>query len=152
MTKIKLTKKEKTALTVTSIALFLLTFSSWILNFGYLRMIMSFILFPIFHYVAALVINILSTKRWRFSGRLKIYTIIYNIVYVLFHLLLPDEVDDGERYFCYGLIKSDAISEFSKMVAWGCLVVGVVLFVLQIVEIVRVKKNQKSLQSEKEGM
>ncbi len=151
MTKIKLTKKEKNVLIASSIVLFLLTFSSWILNFGYLRLIMSFILFPIFHYTAALLINIFSAMQRKFSDKLKIYTLIYNISYVLFHFLLPDEVDDGERYFFYGLIKSDAISKFASVIAWVCLAVGTVLFILQIVEIVIAKKKQKRLQSEGAG-
>ncbi len=142
MDKIKFTKKDKSTLLVISILLALLTLASWILNFGYTRLTLSFVLFPVLHCAAAILINIFSAKYASFLKNLKVYTWLYNVSYALFYLLLPDQADVG-RYMVFGLIENNVITGVATYFAWAFFIISVVIFVLQIVEIEIQKRRLK---------
>ncbi len=139
--KIKSTKKEKLFAVLASVALSVLAIASYIFNMGWIRVLLTFVLFPIFHIVAIFITNILTTKYFKFSKAVKIYNIVYNVSFALFYVFLPDAGDIGESYIFFGLIKNSELATVCGYLAELFAVVHIVFFILLIVKAVKIKKQ-----------
>ena len=58
---------------------------------------------------------------------------------------MPDGTDVGEMYFFFGLIHSDVLSGVANFISSIAVIGHIVLFVMQIVEIGKVKKQSRQL-------
>ncbi len=114
---------------------------SWILNFGWLRFFMTFLLVPVIHGIVFFLANMFFAKYTDQSPKMSRLNLLFIITYLTAYLFMPDGGDIGEMYFFFGLIHSDILSNIaffiSNIVATG----HVVLFVLQIFEMRQIKKN-----------
>ncbi len=113
---------------------------SWVLNFGYYRMLLSFVLFPLVHSAAFLFVSFKSAKYLSASPRLKLLNLLYAATFMLPHLLLPDSADDGV-YLLMSSISVDKLTVFFSLLALAAFVGNVVLFFLCLAQIKQTQKE-----------
>jgi len=65
------------------------------------------------------------------------------VTYILTYILLPDAGDYGGMYFFFGLIHSDLLSGIDLHISIIAFEVHFVLFILQIIYAVKIKKDQE---------
>lgn len=114
---------------------------SWILNFGWLRFFMTFLLVPVIHGIVFFLSNMFFAKYTDQSPKMSRLNLLFIITYLIAYLLMPDGGDVGEMYFFFGLIHSDALSSAANFISSIAVIGHIVLFVMQIVEIRKIKKN-----------
>lgn len=114
---------------------------SWILNFGWLRFFMTFLLVPVIHGIIFFLANVFFAKYIEQSSKMSKFNLLFFITYLISYLLLPDGGDIGEMYFFFGLIHNDAFSIVANFISSVAGTAHIILFVLQIVEMSRIKKN-----------
>ncbi|MBO7520244.1 MAG: hypothetical protein J6T73_05640 [Clostridia bacterium] len=114
---------------------------SWILNFGWLRIIMTFTAIPLIHTATFIVINTLALPYADKSKRLTVYGVLSFITYLSGYLLLPDSGDYGPSYMFFGLIKNDIITQASFYLSAVLLTSNVVFLILQITQRAKIKKT-----------
>ena len=114
---------------------------SWVLNFGWLRFIMTFYLIPIIHAIIFFLANMFLAKYTDQSSKMQKLNSLFIIAYLATYVFLPDGGDIGEMYFFFGLIHNDIISYIASFVSRIAGVGHIVLFILQLVEINKIKKT-----------
>ncbi len=115
--------------------------SSWVLNMGWIRFIMTFMLIPFIHAIIFFLINLFTAGYIHKSKKLRNINIFSCLTYLLFYILLPDGGDVGETYVFFGLVHSNLFSNICNAIS-GCALLGhIVLLILQIVEVIKVKKS-----------
>ena len=114
---------------------------SWVLNMGWIRFIMTFMLIPFIHAIIFFLINFFTAGYIHKSKKLRNINIFFCLTYLLFYILLPDGGDVGETYVFFGLIHSNLFSNICNAISSLAVFVHIVLFILQIIEIVKVKKS-----------
>ena len=82
---------------------------SWIFNIGWIRLILTFLLFPVISAVVFFVGNHLSAKYIQTDKKLKTVTMLSYITFLFPHLLVGDGGDIGEMYMLFGLIQNDTL-------------------------------------------
>ena len=118
--------------------------ASWILNMGWYRFILTLLLVPFTHGIAFLFTNVLLVRHFDESRKLRILNLLFILSYVLVYVLSPDGGDIGEMYFFFGLIESDFWSNVASYVAGAAFCTHILSFILQIVEVGRIKKKKRS--------
>lgn len=115
---------------------------SWILNFGWLRFFMTFLLIPVIHGTVFFLSNIKFAKYTDQSTKMKKMNFLFIITYLMSYFLMPDGGDTGEMYFFFSLIHNDILAGIASFVSSIAITAHILLFVLQIVEIRKIKKTQ----------
>ncbi|MBR5011193.1 MAG: hypothetical protein IKY12_01405 [Clostridia bacterium] len=122
--------------------------ASWFLNFGWIRFILTLYMIPLIHAAVFVSTSNFSAAHVNQSKRLKIYTILYYVTYVLGYVTLSDAGDDGPMYVFFGLIRNSIIVDLSYYVSFLFFLAHTALFVLQIVEVIiakrRIAKSKKA--------
>lgn len=113
---------------------------SWIFNMGWIRFIMTFMLIPFIHAIIFFLINLFTACYIHKSKKLRNINISFCLTYLLFYILLPDGGDVGEMYVFFGLIHSNLFSSICNTISSLVVLAHIVLFILQIIEIVKTKK------------
>lgn len=126
-----------------SVSFILIAAVSWILNFGWLRFFMTFLLVPFLHAVIFFLINWFISAHTDKSKKIKLFNLLFCITYLLTYIFLPDAADHGEAYFLFGLIHSDILSDAAYAAASAAFVAHIVFLILQIIEFIKLKKNKK---------
>ena len=116
--------------------------ASWILNFGWLRLILTFTAIPLIHTAAFIIINTLALPYADKSKKLTVYGVLSFTTYLSGYLLLPDGGDYGPSYMFFGLIKNDIITQASFYLSDVLLAGNAVLLILQIIERAKAKKSE----------
>ena len=114
---------------------------SWILNFGWLRFMMTFLLFPIIHGILFFLANMFFCKYTDESPLMSKWNLLFIITYLIAYVFLPDAADAGGMYFFFGLINSDILSDVAYYLSIAAGIAHIVLFVLQFCEIRKIKKG-----------
>lgn len=115
---------------------------SWILNMGWLRLSMTFLLIPFFHAIIFFLVNIFSLDCVQKSKKSKSIYIMLCITYLLPYLLLPDFGDTNEGYLFFGLIHVHGdIPVVFGAAAWIAALAHIVLLILQTAKIIKMRKS-----------
>ena len=109
--------KNKTKLNILSLFMILIMFASWIFNFGWIRLALTFILFPLIQAVIFFIANRLSAKNINLKP-VRLATILSYATFLLPHLLILDCGDIGESYILFHLIESNKISEITSRIGY----------------------------------
>lgn len=135
--------KKHTRLTYNLLAVLLIIMAgaSWILNIGWLRLIMTFLGVPLLHAVAFVFICNFSLTYADKSAKLKKYVVFSFVTYLLGYLLLPDAGDRGPMYMLFGLIRSDTAAHIFISLSSASFIANIILLILQIAERNRIKKE-----------
>ncbi len=115
--------------------------SSWVLNMGWIRFIMTLMLIPFIHAIIFFLINLFTAGYIHKSKKLRNINIFFCLTYLLFYILLPDGGDVGEMYVFFGLIHSNLFSNICNAISSCALLGHIVLLILQIVEVIKIKKS-----------
>lgn len=119
----------------------IITAVSWILNFGWLRFFMTFLLVPVIHGIVFFLANMFFAKYTDQSPKMSRLNLLFIITYLFAYLLMPDGGDIGEMYFFFGLIHSDTLSGIANFISSIAVIGHIVLLIMQIVEMRKIKKN-----------
>lgn len=138
----------KTKLNLLSIFLILIMFASWIFNFGWIRLALTFILFPLIQAVIFFIANRLSAKNIHIKP-VRLATILSYVTFLLPHFLILDGGDIGELYIFFHLIESNRISEITSRIGYFFMLVHIVSVVLQFVLFFKYRKQGVQLNEKK---
>ena len=132
---------DKTKLKYTLVAgiFVIIAIISWILNMGWLRVIMTIYAVPIIHTIAFIIINIFSLSYINKSVKLKRYVDLTYITYLVSYLLFSDCADVGPMYVFFGLIHNDDVAYISYTISSIAFIGNITLLVLQITELRKLK-------------
>lgn len=122
----------KTKLNLLSIFLILIMFASWIFNFGWIRLALTFILFPVIQAVIFFIANQLSVKNINLKP-VRLATILSYATFLLPHLLILDCGDIGESYILFHLIESNKISEITSRIGYFFIPIHIACVIMQFV-------------------
>lgn len=126
---------------ITSVLCIVIAGVSWILNFGWIRFIMTFMLIPFIHAIVFFLINLFTSFHINKSNNLKLFNFLYCITYLLAYLFLPDGGDVGGMYVFFGLIHSDWFVDISGSISTFAFICNIVLSVLQIIYLLKARKT-----------
>lgn len=130
------------------ISIFLM-FISWTFNLGWLRVLLTWLSFPVIHAVIFGIINGKSLLKLHLSVRLKIYTLLSFVSYIISYFAFPDGGDGGTMYVFFGLLHGDAATSVAFTICYWSFITHLVITVLQIIELIIVKlkmvKKTKSM-------
>lgn len=116
---------------------------SWILNMGWIRFIMTFMLIPFIHVIIFFFTNLIMASYVDKAKNIKILNLLFGMTYLLFYIFLPDAADYGEMYFFFGLIHSNLFSNIAYGVSSISFLGHIALFILQIIYVVKTRKTQR---------
>lgn len=115
---------------------------SWMANFGWIRFIMTFLLIPFIHAIIFFLTNLFVSSYVDKSRKLKMLNLFFIVTYLMFYIFLPDGGDIGGLYFFFGLIHNDTLLSIAEFILSIALPGHVVLFILQIIQVIALKKNK----------
>ena len=128
--------------TLIAILCVIIAIVSWILNMGWVRLILTFLAVPIIHTVAFMIINNFSLSYIDKSIKLKRYVVFTYITYLAGYLLLPDGGDVGPMYVLFGLIHNDVVASIAYTISSIAFIGNIVLLILQIIERKKVSRGR----------
>lgn len=128
----------------------LLAGASWICNFGWLRVFLSWIGFPLFYGALFCFANCRAAARVAEKRTLKKYILLSSITYVIAYFGLLDFGDTGGAYVFFSLIRNDEIVYAATAVSLLSFVVNIVLLILEIVLASKRKKQTPAPTNETE--
>ncbi len=126
-----------------SIISVLIVFVSWILNMGWYRFALTFSLVPLMQATVFILTNMFMASYIDKSKSIKLLNLLFCVTYLSIYILLPDTADYGEMYFFFGLIHSDPLAVIAQIVTEIAFLAHIVLFILQIIFVLKFKKSQK---------
>ncbi len=115
--------------------------ASWILNMGWVRMLLTWLAFPIIHAVVFAIINGKAISKLVYSAKLKIYTLISYATYVLAYVFFPDGGDEGTMYVFFGLIHNNTVAFIAGIFSVLCFAIYIIFTTDQLKEMSRIKKT-----------
>ena len=121
-----------------------ITAVSWVLNFGWIRFVMTFLLIPIIHGIVYFLANLFFSKYIDKSSKMSKLNLFFIIIYVTAYVFMPDGADVGGMYFFFGLIHNDTLSSIASFIADIAGIGHIVLFIMQIIEAKKIKKNMSA--------
>ena len=135
--------KNKRPLVLSIICIIIAT-ASLVLNMGWIRFGMIFMLIPIIQPILFLMTNLYASEFFAESPRLRIINFLFIITYLIFWVLLPDGGDIGPSYCLFNLVRNDDFTDVAFAVSWIVGTAHIVFFVLQIIQFVKLKKKKTS--------
>lgn len=78
------------------------------------------------------------------TPRLRIINFLFIITYLIFWILLPDGGDIGPSYCLFNLVRNDDFTDVAFAVSGIAGTAHIVLFGLQIIQFVKLKKKKAS--------
>lgn len=116
---------NKIKINLFSILFIAVMLASLLLNLGWLRLVLTYTLFPVIHSVIFFLGNNFSAKYIAENEAVKYITISSYATFLLPHILMPDTADIGEAYMFFHIIESSAI-------AGVCTKLGLLIFAVHI--------------------
>ena len=129
---------------VLSIICIIIATASLVLNMGWIRFGMIFMLIPIIQPILFLMTNLYASQFFVESPRLRIINFLFIITYLIFWVLLPDGGDIGPSYCLFNLVRNEVFTDVAFAVSWIVGTAHIVFFVLQIIQFVKFKKKKTS--------
>ncbi|MBQ7934981.1 MAG: hypothetical protein IJ333_01335 [Clostridia bacterium] len=117
--------------------------TSWIFNFGWYRVILTWLAFPILHAIIFSFISGRAISKLNCSDPLKKYVLLSYLTYIITYLTFPDGGDIGPMYLFYGLIRSDAIASIAEWVAIISFIANVALLTIQLIHLRRINRHKE---------
>ena len=114
-------------------------FASWILNFGWFRVFLTWIPIPLAHTVAFVWINLKVASKVSEHKPFKKLIALSCLTFLLTYLAFPDGGDIGGAYVFFGLIRNDVVVYIATYVTLFALIFNIVIFVLEIRELLKLK-------------
>ena len=114
---------------------------SFVMNMGWIRFIMIFLMIPFIHATIFFLTNLFISCYTERFAKIRLFNLLFCITYLAAYIFLPDGGDYGELYFFFGLIHSDALSYIAEAVSGIAFLGHIVLFILQIIYVVKVKRK-----------
>ena len=121
---------------------FFIMIPSWIFNIGWYRLILTFLAFPVIHYVLFAIINGKAMLKLFLSKKLKIYTLLSYVTYIIFYLSFPDGGDYGPMYVFFGLINNNNTAKIAGALCLISFIAHTIIAILQLIEIGKIKSNE----------
>ena len=140
--KIEKSKSSKNNIIMTVVFIFIAAIS-WLLNFGWLRFIMTFMLIPFTHAIIFFLANLHVGKYLDKSTKIKKINLCFMITYLATYIFFPDGADYGGMYFFFGLIHNDILSIIAMCISYIAGLSHIILFIVQLVQIIKIKKSIK---------
>ncbi len=136
------TAPQKLLMIGQTLLVYVLTIVTFFSIFGWLRLVMVMTLFPIFQFVALLIVNLKAVKYFKYSRAMRLFNLFFNLAIPLAYLFMPD-VGDAEPIMAmfYGLITDSTVCSISFVLAY-------MLFGAQIVFAVFQKKTIRRIMKE----
>ena len=127
---------------VLTLASMIIAAASWIFNFGWIRFFMTLLAIPIIHGLVYFAANLVFAKYTNDSAKMRKLNGFFIVTYLISYLFFPDGGDVGEMYFFFTLIRNDILSGIAYFVSSVAFIGHIVLFVMQIVQIIKIKRNK----------
>ncbi len=140
---IKVNQTKSIAYLSLMIICILIAFASWILNFGWFRLILTFYGISIVFTVLFVMSNSKAASHISESKKLQVYTVITYVTYLCAYLFLPDGGDVGPMYVFFSLIQSNTIayiSFFLFIISFGAYIV---FTILQFKEVDKINEDRQ---------
>lgn len=113
---------------------------SWLFNFGWFRVFLSWIGFPLAYGAFFCFANCKASARAAESGTMKKYVLWSCITYVIAYFCFPDGGDIGGMYVFFSLIQNDAVSTVALCLSLVAFVANIILLILEIIMASKWKK------------
>ena len=123
----------RSKLNLLSIVFILVAAASWVLNVGWLRVILTLFLAPVFHAVLFFVGNHFCARYIPQNKWLKLVTGCSYVTYLLLYLLLPDFGDVRPGYLFFHLIENDMAASVCMVISEGLFFLHIAILVMQYV-------------------
>lgn len=117
---------------------------SWIFNIGWYRFILTISAFPIIHSVLFAIVNGKAMLKLFLSKKLKIYTLLSYVTYIIFYLSFPDGGDYGPMYVFFGLIRNNNVAKIVGVICVISFIAHIIISILQLIELGKIKHNESS--------
>ena len=132
-------KKQRSWWRITAVSCVFIAVASWVLNMGWIRLALTFLLFPLIHAIVFLWIHlkaakISSERNWN------LIRLFSCVGYVLSHLMFPDGGDDGKLFFMFGLLDCEG---FFSIVLYAAILFFVIHMVATVWMLVVMRKHRK---------
>ena len=114
---------------------------SFVMNMGWIRFIMIFLMIPFIHAAIFFLTNLFVSFYAERSHKIRSFNLLFCITYLAAYIFLPDGADYGEMYFLFGLIHSNILSGIAYAVSSIAFLGNIVLFILQIIYVVKIKRK-----------
>ncbi len=121
-------------------------FASWILNFGWFRVFLTWIPIPLAHTVAFMCINLKAASKASAHKPFKKLIALSCLSFLLTYLSFPDGGDVGGAYVFFGLIRNDFVVYIATYITLFALIFNIVIFVFEIRELLKPKKESPDIQ------
>lgn len=131
---------------VISIVSVLVAAASWLLNFGWIRFIMTLRAIPFIHAILFFFVNHFAAAYVKKSRALNSFTVLSYVFYMAAYLCLPDGGDIGPLYVFFGQFHSDWVIGVCNTIAAIGFAGSAVCLVLQL--IFALKTRKRTLQNE----
>ena len=125
-------------------AAILMSIVGFIFNIGWCRIMLIFLLIPIWYPLLLVVSASASAPAIKQSTLIRICYIISHVFYVLSGLVLPDVGDEGPSYMFFGLIKYSHDGLF--VLASALFIASIAAMIVQIVAAVKINKASRQSQ------
>ena len=119
------------------IACIIIAAISWVMNFGWYRVFLTWFPIPLVHTVAFAVLIHKAVYLMSRYKRFRIYSIFSHITYLASYLLFPDGGDMGPGYVFFGLIRNDAAYSIAMPISLTCFGVNVIIMAIMAVDVIR---------------
>ena len=136
--------KNKQPLFLSVICIFIAT-ASVVLNMGWIRFGMIFMLIPIIQPILFLLTNLYASQFFGESPTLRIINYLFIITYLIFWVLLPDGDDMGPSYCLFNMVCNDDFTNVAFVVSGIAGATHIVFFVLQIIQFVKLKNKKANI-------
>jgi len=110
---------------------------SWLFNFGWLRVVLTWIPIPLIHLIAFVIINAKVANLIGVSDRFKRFLPISCLTFLLAYLLFPDVGDVGGGYAFFTLIRNDVIVGIFQCVSLVLFGTNVIILFVEFMELRR---------------
>lgn len=124
--------------------------ASWIFNFGWLRVFLSLIGFPLFYGALFCFANCKAAARAAESRTMRKYILWSCITYVTAYFCFPDAGDVGEMPVFFSLIRNDMVADIALVVSVVAFVANIVLMIVEIAVASQWEKHTPPHTGEKE--
>lgn len=131
---------------VISIICVLAAAASWVLNAGWLRIIMTLMTIPFIHAIVFFFVNHFAAAYIEKSRALKILAVLSYVFYMAGYLCLPDFGDAGPAYVFFGQFHSDWMIGAGNTIAAIGFTGSAACLILQL--ILGIKTRKRTLQIE----
>ncbi len=114
---------------------------SWLFNFGWIRVFLTWAPLPLAYSVFFAILCYKSVPMLVLSSKMKVCMIASYITYMGTFFLLPDGGDQGPAYLFFGLIRNHALFRPALTLSVICFILSIIFLILILVERRKIKEQ-----------